>query len=159
MVEEQPHTFGHIAGRRPQELVRQMDSRRRQSIAETLEPRPTVLRSQTEVEEEAEVLVVGLEVAVVEGLRVVGIGSRFEKQASQPGCVLMGWLVSGVLAQPEGAGEGSERIGAVPQVAGIGICATLDEQPSAGEARSFAGIGNSGEGDIKQWGPLEDAGC
>lgn len=102
--------------------------------------------------------VVAIELAVVEGLAVVRVGSRRQEQAGQSQGVAMVRLVALVLATPENAGEHSERVCAVPQVASVGVGPVL-EQKQGHRHRVVAGsVGiDAGVGEIEQWLPVVGA--
>src|SRR5262245_756470 len=82
-------------------------------------------------------MVVRLEVAVVQRLRVVRIGARIEEQPRQRLASRVRQLVPVVLASAEGAGERGERIRALPEEAGVGIGAALEQHTYDVERRTM----------------------
>ena len=120
-----------------QQLVVEHLGRVRERRTEPLGPGAPVGPAQAVFEQEPQVVVVRLELPVVQRLRVVRIGAGVEQQPCQLRALLVGWLVDRVLATSERAGERGERRGvhAVPQVAGVGIGAVLQQDPGDVERR------------------------
>ena len=104
---------------------------------EPLRPGAPVRLAQAVLEQEPQVVVVRLELPVVQRLRVVRIGAGVEQQPCQLRALLVGRLIDRVLAASERAGERGERrvVHAVPEVAGVGIGAVLQQESGNVERR------------------------
>jgi hypothetical protein len=125
--------FGPVLEGGRHELVFQELRRPAMGGVEPGMPRPGPVGAEAELDQDLQVARVGVELAVVERLAVVGVGARFEEQAGQGDGVAVGRLVGLVLSPAERPGQGGEGVLAVPQVTGVGIGAGLEEEPGDGE--------------------------
>ena len=150
--------LGPVVEGRHHDLVLEQLGRGAVAGVEAGVPGPAPVGAEPELDEEAEVAGVGLELAVVERLAVVGVGAGLEEQAGQGQCLAVGRLVGLVLSPAEGAGEGGEGVVAVPEVAGVGVGAGVEEEPGDGQ-RVVAGrvAVDAGVGEVEQRLPVERA--
>jgi hypothetical protein len=92
-------------------------------------PPPTVAGSETELEQQREPGVVSVPVAVVEGLRVVGIRAGPEQQPSERQLIRVGRRVA-VASAERSSERGERRAEPLPQVARIRIGAVVEQDTS-----------------------------
>ncbi len=96
-------------------------------------------------------VVAGGEHAVVEPLAVVGVCPRGQQQAGQRQPELVPGLVDRVLTFTESSGQRGERVGSLPEVAGVGV-GTAGQQKPRYLQRGVAGGGavQAGIGEVEQ---------
>jgi hypothetical protein len=92
-------------------------------------PRAVLVGAEAELDQQPQVPVVGLELAVVQRLAVVGVGARLEQHPREREPLRVRRLVAPVLAATESAGQRRERVGAFPEVARVRVRAVVEQQP------------------------------
>ena len=100
VFDEELHAFHEAVPRGEEQLVVEHLCRIGKRRSQALRPGAPVRLAQPVFEQQPQVIVVRLELPVVQGLRVVGIGAGVEEQARQLRALIVGWLVDGVLAAP-----------------------------------------------------------
>ena len=130
--------------------------RRLLDLAQPAAPRAAVPLTQPVLKEQPEMVVVGLEHPVVQGLPVVGIGPGLEQQPGQAQRLRVRRLVGAVLTAAERPGQRGERgRQSFPEEARIRVGARLQQQPSTGQAGPLGRrIGDAAETQVEQRRPL-----
>ncbi len=120
-------------------------------------PRSAVAGPEPELEQQREPAIVGVPVAVVERLLVVGVGAGLQQQPRERELVRMGRRIA--LAAAERSGQRGERWAEpLPQVAGIRVGAVVEQHTRSLECVApRSGGTNPGVGEIEQRLPVERA--
>jgi hypothetical protein len=121
-------TVGKIADRRPAQLLHEDGRRRRLLVVQSRQPRTTLFLSETVTEQQPQVVVVVLEVAVVQRLCVVRIRAGIQEEPRHRVALRMRRLIRPVLAPTERSRERRKRVITRMQKAGVGIGAFREQQ-------------------------------
>ena len=150
---QQPHPVRHAVRDGPAELAADLVGRGAHGRRQAAAPRAAVAGAEAELQQQLQVLAARLELAVVEGLAVIGVGAGHQQQAGQGQPVRVpGLPLRAALALAERAGQhGERRAQAVPQVAGVRIGARGQQEAGRGQHRIAADVRVvPGVGQVKQ---------